>query len=112
MRKMLKLIKENRLFFFDALFLIGCLVATVFIPAMVYSLYIVYFFTIMDVYLMVEDKVCKVFQIVTLLVCVMCVLVGHVQNVAAMMYIMHPLAIMVWICEYIVYLKIMKFRKG
>lgn len=111
MRKMLKMIQENVLFFLDMMFLIVTLVATVFIPDLVYGLYAGYVFMILDVYLLVEDKTCRIFQIATLLVCALCVVIGQTQNSAAMMYIMHPLAMVTWMYEFIAYLKIMEMKK-
>ena len=111
MRKMLKMIQENILFFLDMMFLIVTLVATVFVPDLVYGLYAGYVLMILDVYLLVENKTCRIFQIATLLLCALCVAIGQTQSSDAMMYIMHPLAMVTWLCEFIKYLKIMEMKK-
>ena len=56
MRKMFKMIWENILFFLDMLFMIVTLVASVFIPYLVYGLYAGYVIWILDVCLLVKDK--------------------------------------------------------
>ena len=111
MRKMFKMIRENILVFLNIMFLLVALVATLFVPNMVYALYAGYVCMIVNVIFAVRDKVPCIYQIVTLLIAVFCVWVGHVQNVAAMTYIMHPMALGAWILEFLQYLIFTEHKK-
>ena len=111
MRKMFKMIWENILFFLDMLFMIVTLVASVFIPYLVYGLYAGYVFLILDVCLLVEDKSCRRFQNAALLLGVFTALIGHAQSSAVMLYIMQPIVWITWLHFFIAYLKIMEKNK-
>lgn len=111
MRKMFKMIRENILVFLNIMFLLVALVATLFVPNMVYALYAGYVCLIVNVIFVVKMKMPRIWQIVTLLDAVLCLWLGHVQNVAAMTYIMHPMALGVWIWEFWVYLRFMEDKK-
>ena len=111
MRKMFKMIRENILVFLNIMFLLVALVATLFVPNMVYALYAGYVCLIVNVIFVVKIKVLRICQIVTLLVAVFCVWVGHVQSVAAMTYVMHPMALGVWIGEFLSYQNFKELKK-
>lgn len=111
MRKMFKMIRENVLVFLNIMFLLVALVATRFVPNMVYALYAGYVCMIVNVIFVVKIKVLRICQIVTLLVAVFCVWVGHVQSVAAMTYVMHPLALGAWIGEFLSYQNFKELKK-
>ena len=111
MRKILKMLQENFLIFLDFIFVLVAMIASLFVPYLVYGIYVGYLFTLMDVHLLVEEKKLAKIQIMTLLLGVVCTFMGQRMNSAFCLYGLQGACLVFWLVQFILYLRYMEKMK-
>lgn len=105
MRKLWKMFWENWLIFLDFIFMVVTLVATAFVPELIYGIYVGYFFMILDIRLLVEEKNLAKFQVVTLMLGLVVAAVGQKMGSLLFLYGVETVCLVLWLVQYIYYLK-------
>lgn len=111
MRKMWKMFWENWLIFLDFIFMVVTLVATAFVPELIYGIYAGYFFMILDIRLLVEERNLAKSQVLTLFLGLVLAAVGHKIDSVFFLYGAEIVCLLLWLVQYIYYLKYLEKAK-